>query len=178
MRLSVLSRISSRTAIWRCATRPDRPIIQRIPLEGPKESPMRGFQHFPAEEQGPERGCGRKFCRSLQPGAPVLRRQTPPEQRHIISASPSNSARWKRQSFVRGWSRIFAVIDETPLAATVAQKLGLQSHAQPADAAMPTRQDLEPSPTALSIVRRRPKRFGRKLGLLITDGVDAKLLKG
>lgn len=32
---------------------------------------------------------------------------------------------------------------------------------------------------ALSIVQRGPKRFeGRKLGILITDGVDAKLLKG
>ena len=68
-------------------------------------------------------------------------------------------------------------IDET-LATTVAQKLGFQSMPKPADAAMPTRQDLEPSP-ALSIVERGPKRFeGRKLGILITDGVDAKLLKG
>ena len=42
---------------------------------------------------------------------------------------------------------------------------------------MPTRQDLEPSP-ALSIVERGPTRFeGRKLGILVTDGVDAKLLK-
>ena len=36
----------------------------------------------------------------------------------------------------------------------------------------------KPSP-ALSIVERGPKRFeGRKLGILVTDGVDAKLLKG
>jgi catalase len=42
---------------------------------------------------------------------------------------------------------------------------------------MPTRQDLEPSPT-LSIIERGPKRFeGRKLGILVTDGVDAGLLK-
>jgi catalase len=67
-------------------------------------------------------------------------------------------------------------IDET-LATTVAQKLGFQSMPNPADAAMPTRQDLEPSP-ALSIVERGPKRFeGRKLGILITDSVDSKLLK-
>jgi len=47
-----------------------------------------------------------------------------------------------------------------------------------ADAAMPTRQDLEPSPV-LSIVERGPKRFeGRKLGILITDGVDIDLLTG
>ena len=67
-------------------------------------------------------------------------------------------------------------IDET-LATTVAQKLGFQSMPKPADAAMPTRQDLEASP-ALSIVERGPMRFeGRKLGIMIADGVDAKLLK-
>jgi catalase len=47
---------------------------------------------------------------------------------------------------------------------------------RPADAAMPTRQDLKPSP-ALSIIKNGPKRFeGRKLGILATDGTDAKLL--
>lgn len=49
---------------------------------------------------------------------------------------------------------------------------------KPADAAVPTHQDIKPSP-ALSIVGRGPKRFeGRKLGILITDGVDAKLVNG
>jgi catalase len=68
-------------------------------------------------------------------------------------------------------------IDET-LAAAVAEKLGLRSMPKPADAAVPTRQDLERSP-ALSIVERGPKRFeGRKLGILVTDGVDADLLDG
>ena len=42
---------------------------------------------------------------------------------------------------------------------------------------MPTRQDLEASPT-LSIVDNGPQRFeGRKLGILVTDGTDAALLK-
>ena len=41
---------------------------------------------------------------------------------------------------------------------------------------MPTRQDLEASP-ALSIIEKGPQRFeGRKLGILVTDGVDAGLL--
>ncbi len=41
-----------------------------------------------------------------------------------------------------------------------------------------TRQDLQPSPV-FSNVERGPKRFeGRKLGILVTDGVDAKVLKG
>ena len=48
---------------------------------------------------------------------------------------------------------------------------------KPADAAMPTRQDLQPSPK-LSIVENGPQRFeGRKLGILVTDGTDAALLK-
>ena len=48
---------------------------------------------------------------------------------------------------------------------------------KPADAAMPTRQDLEPSPV-LSIIENGPQRFeGRKLGILVTDGTDAALLK-
>ncbi len=67
-------------------------------------------------------------------------------------------------------------IDET-LAKTVAGKLGLQKMPKPADAAVPTRQDLDPSP-ALSIVDNGPERFeGRKLGILVSDGSDAGLLK-
>jgi catalase len=57
-------------------------------------------------------------------------------------------------------------------------KLGFQTMPKAADAAMPTRQEFAPSPD-LSIVEKGPKRFeGRKLGILVTDGVDANLLKG
>src|SRR4029453_4906296 len=47
---------------------------------------------------------------------------------------------------------------------------------RPADAAVATRQDLDPSPK-LSIVENGPQRFeGRKLGILVTDGTDAARL--
>jgi catalase len=66
-------------------------------------------------------------------------------------------------------------IDET-LATKVSTALGLKKMPKPADAAMPTRQDLEPSPV-LSIVEKGPNRFeGRKLGILVTEGTDAVLL--
>ena len=43
---------------------------------------------------------------------------------------------------------------------------------------MPTRQDLEKSP-ALSILLNGPESFkGRKIGVLVSDGVDDELLKG
>ena len=57
------------------------------------------------------------------------------------------------------------------------RRLGLKAMPKPADAAMPTRQDLEASP-ALSIIENGPQRFeGRKLGILVTDGTDAALFK-
>ena len=67
-------------------------------------------------------------------------------------------------------------IDEA-LAMTVAGKLGFKEMPKPADAAVKTRTDLPPSP-ALSIIENGPKSFkGRKVGVLVTDGADAALLK-
>jgi catalase len=61
------------------------------------------------------------------------------------------------------------------LARTVAGGLGL-ALPKAAKAARPTRQDL-PASDALSIVKRAtPGLEGRKLGLLLTDGADAKLV--
>ena len=67
---------------------------------------------------------------------------------------------------------------DADLANTVAHGLGIKKLPKPAEAALPTREDLKPSP-ALSIIKNGPKRFeGRKLGILVTDGVDAALLAG
>ena len=146
--------------------------------EGPRESPSRGFQHFPAEEQGAKaRLRPESFADHYSQARQFYISQTPPEQRHIASALTFELSKVETPVIRERMVAHLLNIDET-LAATVAQKLGLQAMPKPADAAMPTRQDLEPSP-ALSIVQRGPKRFeGRKLGILITDGVDAKLLKG
>ncbi len=146
--------------------------------EGPRESPMRGFQHFAAEEQGAKaRLRPESFADHYSQARQFYISQTPPEQRHIASALTFELSKVETVAIrERVVSHLFNV-DET-LAATVAQKLGFQTMPEPADTSVPTRQDLEPSP-ALSIVQRGPKRFeGRKLGILITDGVDAKLLKG
>jgi catalase len=63
------------------------------------------------------------------------------------------------------------------LAKQVAEGLGLKEMPKPADAARPTRQDLKKSP-ALSIILNGPGSFkGRKVGALVTDGVDSAILK-
>ena len=62
------------------------------------------------------------------------------------------------------------------MAETVADKLGLKQLPKPADAAVPPR-DVKPSP-ALSIIENGPDSFaGRKVGVLVSPGADAALLK-
>jgi catalase len=63
------------------------------------------------------------------------------------------------------------------LAKRVADGLGLKEMPKPADAAKATREDLKKSP-ALSILLNGPKSFkGRKIGALVTDGVDIGILQ-
>jgi len=62
------------------------------------------------------------------------------------------------------------------VATEVGRNLRLKVMPDPAPAASPTRTNLKPSP-ALSILRNPPPSFfGRKVGVLVSDGVDAKLL--
>ncbi|MGO4440958.1 catalase C [Rhizobium sp. RAF56] len=145
--------------------------------EGPRESSVQGYRHFPAEEQGEKvRLRPESFADHYSQARQFYISQTPPEQRHIAAALTFELSKVETSAIRERMVSHLLNIDET-LASTVAQKLGFQSMPEPADAAMPTRQDLKPSP-ALSIVERGPKRFeGRKLGILVTDGVDAKLLK-
>lgn len=146
--------------------------------EGPRESPVAGFPHFPAEEQGQKvRLRPESFADHYSQARQFYISQKPAEQRHIAAALTFELSKVETPVIRERVVSHLMNIDET-LANTVAEKLGFQSMPKPADAAMPTRQDLEASP-ALSIVERGPKRFeGRKLGILVTDGVDIDLLTG
>jgi catalase len=146
--------------------------------EGPRESPTRGYWHFPAEEQGAKaRLRPESFADHYSQARQFFISQTPPEQRHIAAALTFELSKVEIPVIRERMISHLLNIDET-LATTVSQKLGIKKMPKPADAAVPTRQDLEPSP-ALSIIENGPQRFeGRKLGILVTDGVDASLLKG
>jgi catalase len=62
------------------------------------------------------------------------------------------------------------------LAKNVADGLHLKEKLTAAEPARPVIKNLEPSP-ALSIIGNPPKTFeGRKLGVMVSDGVDAELL--
>lgn len=144
--------------------------------EGPRESPMKGFRHFPSEEQGPKlRIRAESFADHYSQARQFFISQTPPEQRHIADALTFELSKVETPVIRERMVAHLLNIDET-LGKKVGHALGLETMPKPADAAVATRQDLDPSP-ALSIIQRGPKRFeGRKLGILATDGADAALL--
>lgn len=145
--------------------------------EGPRPSQANGYRHFEAEEWGLKaRLRPESFADHYSQARQFFISQTGAEQRHIAMALTFELSKVETPAIRERMIAHLLNIDET-LATTVAQKLGLQDMPDPADAARPTREDLEPSP-ALSIVENGPKRFeGRKLGVLLTDGADVKILK-
>ncbi|NKL13681.1 catalase [Rhizobium leguminosarum bv. viciae] len=145
--------------------------------QGPRESPVQGYRHFPAEEQGPKvRLRAESFADHYSQARQFYISQTPPEQRHIAAALIFELSKVETPIIRERMVSHLMNIDET-LASKVGHALGFKSMPKPADAAMPTRQDLEPSP-GLSIIERGPKRFeGRKLGILVSDGTDAAIFK-
>ncbi|API52034.1 catalase HPII [Rhizobium leguminosarum] len=145
--------------------------------DGPRESPVQGYRHFPAEEQGAKvRLRPESFADHYSQARQFYISQTPPEQRHIAAALTFELSKVETPVIRERMVSHLLNIDET-LASKVGRALGFKSMPKPADAAMPTRQDLEPSP-ALSIIERGPKRFeGRKLGILVSDGTDAAIFK-
>ncbi|WP_025662111.1 catalase C [Rhizobium sp. IBUN] len=146
--------------------------------EGPRESPVLGYRHFASSEEGGKvRLRPESFADHYSQARQFYISQTQPEQRHIAAALTFELSKVETPVIRERMVAHLLNIDES-LAKTVADKLGFQTMPKAADAAMPTRQDLAPSPS-LSIVEKGPKRFeGRKLGILVTDGVDANLLKG
>jgi catalase len=145
--------------------------------EGPRESPQRGFTPFAEVEQGAKRRLrAESFADHYSQARQFFISQTMGEQTHIAAALTFELSKVKIRAIRERMVSHLLNIDKT-LADNVADKLGLQKMPKPADAAVPTRQDLDPSP-ALSIVENGPERFeGRKLGILVSDGSDAGLLK-
>ncbi|MET0407331.1 MAG: catalase, partial [Hyphomicrobium sp.] len=144
--------------------------------EGPRESPQYGFTPFPDAETGEKRRLrAESFADHYSQARQFFISQTPGEQSHIVAALTFELSKVKLPAIRERVVSHLLNIDET-LATNVAAKLGLPKMPKPADAAVETRKDLEPS-AALSIVENGPDRFeGRKLGILVTDGSDARLL--
>jgi len=144
---------------------------------GPRESPEKGFHTYPAEEEGPKlRIRSETFADHYSQARQFYISQTETEQNHIANALIFELSKVETLAIrTRMVSHLLNI--DAELAHQVADGLGLKEMPKPADAARPTRQDLKKSP-ALSIFLNGPDSFkGRKVGVLVTDGMDIDIFK-
>ncbi len=144
---------------------------------GPRESPATGYR-YPQEalSGGVMQTRPASFSDHYSQARQFFISQAPIEQKHIGDALVFELSKVERVDIREKMVGHLLNIDET-LAKMVATGLGLKSMPAAAVAAQPTRTDLPPS-DALSIVKNNLGVFtGRKLGILVSDGSPAKVVK-
>ncbi|HEY1681932.1 MAG TPA: catalase [Candidatus Tumulicola sp.] len=143
---------------------------------GPREDPATGFRSFPATVDGDKvRERSETFADHYSQARLFYVSQAPHEQAHIAAAFTFELSKVRtvaiRERIVGHLRNV-----DNDLARTVANGLRLRELPAAASAARPTIADLPPSP-ALSIADNGPNSFaGRKLGVVISDGVDGAAL--
>ncbi|MDP2085329.1 MAG: catalase, partial [Gemmobacter sp.] len=142
---------------------------------GPRADAETGYRHFPEVVEGEKRKArGELFADHYSQARQFYLSQTAIEQDHIIEALVFELSRCEvdaiRQRMVAHLPNI-----DPDLADIVAAGLGM-----PAPVAHPPQRAVidQPVSDALSILKRPPGTFkGRKMGILITDGVDDAALE-
>ncbi|WP_425486633.1 catalase [Amaricoccus macauensis] len=143
---------------------------------GPRADPKTGFRSFPEQVSGEKRKLRpESFADHYSQARLFYRSQTPVEQQHIADAITFELSKVETLAIRERVAAHLPNIDEE-LAARVVEGLGLAKQPKPHEPAVKP-VDLPPS-DALSILKNGPGAFtGRKLGLLLSDGVEAKLVE-
>jgi catalase len=147
---------------------------------GPRENPERGFRTFAPQEGEGEVGQKLRirpdsFADHYSQARQFYRSMTAPEQLHIQNAFSFEFSKVEALAIRKRMLGHLHLVDET-LATAVEANIGMEGEAT---AIKPFRApiDLEPSP-ALSIVgKAKPTLEGRKVGVLVMDGVDIERLE-
>lgn len=142
--------------------------------EGPRENPQSGFKSYRAHEEGDKcRIRPESFADHYSQARQFYQSQTPTEQNHIADALVFELSKVETPAIRKRMVGHLLNIDQA-MAKKVAANLGLSDMPDPVPAAKAPRDDLKPS-DKLSIIKNGPGSFaGRKLGVLLTDGVDHK----
>lgn len=142
----------------------------------PRQDPKDGLISFAEPLEGNKlRIRAESFSDHFSQARQFFYSQTEPEQNHIISAFifelSKVDAKHVRERMVGQLANV-----DLKIAERVAAGLGLRESIRPVSTTTPARTDLAPSP-ALSILAKRKKSLkGRKIGVLVTDGANFKLI--
>ena len=145
---------------------------------GPREDPDRGFTTHPSAVEGQkQRIRAESFADHYNQARLFYLSMTKPEQRHIESAFAFELGKVETRAVRQRMLGHLALVDRG-LAACVAGNLGMADEIPSFRPAVGVRDDIRPSP-ALSIVGKAPATLkGRKIGVLVSDGFDQRMLDG
>jgi catalase len=144
---------------------------------GPRADAKGGHRSFPERIEGEKRKIrSESFADHYSQARQFYISQTPVEQTHLADALIFELSKVETPAIRERVVAHLPNIDEG-LAQTVAEGLGMDSVPQAHEPAVPPVTSLKPS-DPLSILKRTPGNFkGRKLGLLMTDGVGDGLIE-
>ena len=144
---------------------------------GPREDPKRGFESFPAAEEGEKRRIRpESFADHYSQASLFFRSQTPIERQHIADSFTFELSKVNDPAIRERMVGNLRNVSED-LASDIAAGLGLTSMPAKAKAAAEPDHTIDPAPT-LSILANPPDSFsGRKLGILVGDGAPASVIK-
>ncbi len=143
---------------------------------GPRENPEIGFRSHPEPLAGETRRIRpESFADHFSQARMFYASQQPVEQTHIVEALVFELSKVQTRAIQERMVGQLRNIDDD-LARRVSDGLGFGRLPDRIDTAAPVI-DVDPSP-ALSIIGNAPDTFaGRRLGVLVSDGVDAKTLR-
>ena len=142
---------------------------------GARECPEKGFRSWPEQVEGEKRRVrSETFADHYSQARQFYLSQTKFEQDHIAAAFTFELSKVETPAIRARIVSHLRNVDED-LAKSVAHGLRLKEMPKPADPAKPVK-ELKKSPK-LSIALNGPQSFaGRKIGILVTDGVDVSIL--
>jgi len=144
--------------------------------DSPRQDSTLGLTSFAEVNEGPKRRIRpESFADHFSQARQFFESQTEPEQNHIISAFIFELSKVETKPVRERMVAQLANVDPK-IAQRVARGLALTQPIGIVQPAVEVRTDLEPSP-ALSILGKALKTLeGRRIGCLIADGTDAKLI--
>ena len=144
-----------------------------LEADSPRQDPARGFNSFPAKEEGDKlRVRAASFEDHFSQALMFFNSQTKAEQDHIILAFIFELSKVDTKPVRARMLGQLANVDPA-LAQRVADGLGMKDPIKPMPTSISARTDLAPSP-ALSIVKKMvPGVKTKQIGCLIADGTDS-----
>ncbi|MEO6951069.1 MAG: catalase [Polyangia bacterium] len=145
--------------------------------EGPRENPTRGFTTFPARPLGDGtkvRQRAATFADHYSQARLFYRSMTEPEQNHIVDAFSFELGKVETQKVRTRMLGRLQLVDKH-LCSRVEAKLGMEGEHDTLTPAMAP-VDLDESPTLSLLKKANPTLRGRKVGVLVADGSDEKLV--